>query len=352
MAVDHYALLGVPRDATTQDIKRAFRKIARECHPDVAGEDPVAVAKFQDARVAYEILMDPVTRARYDSRAQRRAAPQAGGSFFDAFYKRTGEVAAEKHQQNARSGARVKGGPSTSNMGLDDLLGGFSEGGRSKAPAPEGTSGVGPEPMAGRDLELELDVPEAIARRGGSVTATYVRMRRADLWQPGSSDPGLVRVEDLCEVRVLPGTRDGEILREHGMGDAGPWGGPAGDLLVRVRIVASVEPAPEPAAGPTPRPRSAAPEVPAEEVVRRVDISLVEAVLGGRVNVDTDQGPVRVTVPPGTSSHTRLRLRGKGPSGSDGAASDLLVEFRITVPRDADAESRRLIEEFGRREGG
>lgn len=267
MAVDHYALLGVPRDATTQDIKRAFRKIARECHPDVAGDDPTAVAKFQDARVAYEILMDPVTRARYDSKAERRAAPQAGGSFFDAFYKRTGEVAAEKHQQNARSGARVRGGPTTSNMGLDDLLGGFAEGGRSRAPATEGTSGVGPEPIAGRDLELEVDVPEAIARRGGSVTATYTRMRRADLWRPGSSDPGLVRVEDICEVRVLPGTRDGEILRELGMGDAGPWGGPAGDLVVRVRLVGTVEPAPPPE--PAPRPTA---EAAVAETVRRVEI--------------------------------------------------------------------------------
>ena len=91
MASDYYSVLGVPRDATSKDIKRAFRQIARECHPDVAGEDPEAAETFKKARIAYETLMDPTARARYDRRQARRGpgAPLGGGSFFEAFYRRT-----------------------------------------------------------------------------------------------------------------------------------------------------------------------------------------------------------------------------------------------------------------------
>lgn len=324
MAADHYALLGVPKDATSQDIKRAFRRIARECHPDIAGEDPERVARFHDARMAYEILMDPVTRARYDRRGQRRAP--SGGSFFDAIYKRTGEMAAEKAKQNPRSGARVRGGPSNNDIGLDDLLGGFG-GSRSKPQTSEPQRGPGPGPAPGRDIELDVEVPANVARDGGAVTVTYYRMRRADQWAPGDQDPGLVRIEDLCRVRVLPGTADGTVLREKGMGDAGAWGGTSGDLIARVKIVGEVEVAP------------------GEEksTDHRVDLSVTQALLGARLEVQTPQGPVQLTIPPGTSSHERMRLRGKGPTGGDGEPGDLYVTFRIVVPKEVSLETQQLL---------
>ncbi len=337
MAVDHYSLLGVPKDATTQDIKRAFRRIARECHPDVAGDDPEKVARFQDSRIAYEILMDPVTRARYDRRSERRSAPDGGGTFFDAFYKRTGDLQQERAAKAAkageRSGRRVRGKSTSNSMSLDDLLDGFG-GGRSKPP-PQNAPSVAPDPQPGRDLEYELEVPADVAQNGGALTATYYRMRRADQWHPGNTDPGLVRVEDFCPVRVLPGTRDGQILREHGMGDAGPWGGPAGDLIVTVKIVGTVEEVPD-----------AEPTIGGEQ---RVDLSAVEAILGARLVVDTPQGLVRLTVPAGTHSHTRMRLKGKGPADASGEPTDYYVEFRITVPRDLDQASRDLIHAFHER---
>lgn len=341
MAAEHYSVLGVPRDATTQDIKRAFRRIARECHPDVAGDDPEKVARFQDARIAYEILMDPVTRARYDRRSERRSAPTGGGTFFDAFYKRTGELqeerAREARQQSERSGRRVRGAGVSNNLGLDDLLDGFG-GGRPKAPEPTRRTDTRQRmnPVPGRDLDIQLEIPYRVARDGGSVTATYSRMRRVDRWAPGDVDPGLQRVEDLCEVRVLPGTPDGTVLRQHGMGDAGPWGGAPGDLLVRVSVLPAED--------------DEIPEAPADGDTedRRVDITLGQAVLGGQVLVNTPQGPVRLTVPPGTSSHSRMRMRGKGSLGPHGKANDLWIEFRIVVPKAVDDEGRAAIEAFGK----
>lgn len=328
MSADHYSLLGIPKDATSQDIKRAFRKIARECHPDVAGEDPEKVIAFQKARTAYEVLMDPVSRARYDRRGERRA--NQGGSFFDAFYKRTGEAQAAREAQRATHARRVKRGPPPGNdLGLDDLLDGFG-GGRSVSPSPVEEDPNAPRPAPGRDIHLSAEVPFEVARRGGAIQLTYSRLRRSDTWVPGQRDPGLVRVDDLTEVRVLPGTETGAVLQQPGLGDAGPWGGMAGDLYVTLNVVASTEPVPEPEAAPS----------------NIVDVGVVEALLGCRIPVETPQGRILLSVPPGTSSHSRMRVRGKGPRDENGAPTDWMVEFRIQVPSGLEPAARRLVEQL------
>ena len=134
------------------------------------------------------------------------------------------------------------------------------------------------------------------------------------------------------------GTRDGEVLHEKGKGDAGAFGGPYGDLIVRLNVVA---------AGPRAAPPPPEPEPsPPEPVDRVVDISLAEAVLGGPVELDTPQGRVRLKVPPCTSSGARMRLKGKGAAGAKGEPTDLYVRLRIVVPSELDDESRALIERF------
>ena len=367
MAKDYYELLGVERDATGQDIKKAFRQIARECHPDVSGDDPEAEDRFKKARIAYETLMDPVTRARYDRRDQRRTAMGKGGSFFDDFFRRTGEKGGGTPAgAPARTGPRpTKKNDPRNNIGLDDLFtvgefgfGSANRGRENTGGAPESTTR---QPMPGQDVMIELELPAFTASRGGSVTAVYRRMQRSDSWRPGSQDSGLVEVEDIADIRIIPSTRNGELLREKGLGSAGAFGGGYGDLIARVKIVA--DPMPRPAeprpperpypGGPSPRPaepevRTAAPPpTSATEEVVILEIGVVEALLGGRVALDTPQGRLRLTIPPCTSSGTRLRLKGKG-SVRNGAPDDLYVELRIMVPRVLDEESRRLIEEFAR----
>lgn len=362
MAKDYYELLGVERDATGQDIKKAFRQIARECHPDVSGDDPEAEERFKKARIAYETLMDPVTRARYDRRDQRRTAMGKGGSFFDDFFRRTGEQGGGTAPGAPGRGPRqAKKNDPRNNIGLDDLftVGEFGFGSSTKS--QQNAGGAPPpsarQPMPGQDVMIELELPAHVASRGGSVTAVYRRMQRSDSWRPGSQDSGLVEVEDIADIRIIPNTRNGEMLREKGLGSAGAFGGGYGDLIARVKIVADTlnrTPPPSRPEAPPP-PRAAEPEVrtatppgsSSDEEVVLLEIGVVEALLGGRVALDTPQGRLRLTIPPCTSSGTRLRLKGKG-SSSGGVPNDLYVELRVMVPRQLDDESRRLIEEFAR----
>lgn len=347
MAEDYYSILGVTKDATSQEIKRAFREIARKSHPDLAGSDPAAEEQFKNARKAYETLMDPVARARYDRRGQRTAP--AGGSFFDAFYKATERAQTQKAPSTPR-GATGKRNPGNS-VTLDDLFNdfgdfGFGEG-KGATPPPRQSEVHRPSPKPGDDVHIDLDVPEATAKQGGSLTAVYYRMQRADSWRPGSPDPGVVRVQDIADIRVMPGTPHGEILRERGLGNAGQHGGPYGDLLVRIQIV-KPPPAPEPKPEPRPEPELRTPPEPAPPGAPTVDLSIVEAILGGRVAIDTPQGRVRLTIPPGTSSGVQLRIRGRGVPTPEGEPTDYFVWTRIVVPKEIDEASRRLIEEFGR----
>ncbi len=333
MSMDYYELLGVPRDASPQDIKKAFRQIARECHPDVSGGDPAAEERFRKARNAYETLMDPVTRARYDRRGQRRARGfgPGGGSFFEAFYRATGE-----RNPGAQRGPHTRRPPPRNDprnkLDLDDLFNvgefGFGSGVGAGPSTPKGKD-TRPVPTPGGDVSIVLDVPADVAARGGSVTAVYHRLQRSDSWRPGSMDDGLVRVQDIADIRIIPGTRDGTVLRERGLGDAGSHGGTYGDLVVTVRLVAERQPQPSVPRG--------------DRDAQILEISVVEAILGGRVEIDTPQGQVRLTIPPGTSGGTRMRLKGKGVGGADH-----YVEVRIRVPKNLDEESRQLIEAFAR----
>jgi curved DNA-binding protein len=394
--MDYYQLLGVSSDATPDQIKKAFRQIARECHPDVTGDDPAAAERFKDARKAYETLIDPDLRQRYDRRGQRKFTK---GSFFEQFYRQAGGDPSQgfgggdgqsplgaktgakprargAHDAGGTPGAGRKAMKNPANeLDLEDLFSTFGFGAGQGGPPPDRGSGgaqsgpqasTGPSftssgraspPTPGGDVTVDVEVPALVARDGGSVTVVYHRMQRADAWRPGSPDPGVVRIQDITDVRVIPGTRDGEVLRERGLGDAGAHGGTYGDLLVRLRVVGRAPPPewsrePDPPPRPRPEPESwrrgggtaderlAPDEEPAGEVT--LEISVVEAMLGGRVEVSLGgDRRVRLSVPPGTSSGVRMRLKGKAANGGD-----LFVVTRIVVPRELDPESRRLIEEF------
>ncbi|MFT5682945.1 MAG: DnaJ-class molecular chaperone [Myxococcota bacterium] len=349
---DYYAILGVAKDSDAAEIKKRFRRLARECHPDVAGEDPKAAARFTELREAYETLIDPIRRDRYDNPPKRRTFYRQswrppGGNQFGGMGEGVGN----------RSSKRGRRDPSN-NLDLDDIFGDFTSrdpkagkaprGGRTGAqprtpPRGDFTAGnvrmntAPPEAdfaQPGEDVSLSVDVSERVARLGGTVTLNYPRLKR------GERGTSLFRYNEIYDLRLTPDTRNGAVIRIPRMGSAGTGGGAYGELACTVRVI--VEPG-----GKDERVRRSAPSTapgapsaaPGEDI--DLPISLVEALLGGRVEVSTPGGRVRLSIPPCTSSGTRLRLRGRGPRGSD-----LYVRLRIVVPDTLDADSRQLIERF------
>jgi DnaJ-class molecular chaperone len=346
LAEDFYSILGVAKDASMPDIKRAFRQLARECHPDVAGEDAAKVERFKKIREAYEVLSDPVQRSRYDRRGERRTGPFLGSSW--------------DRVSNPQGAPPRPAGPGNQDLDLEDLLSGFSAadfgfGGRGNAnqrptpPPPPKTRGV-----QGKDIHLTADVPEDVAQNGGIVTLSYKRLRRGD---DGES---LHNYDELYDLRVPPQTSARMELRVRGMGDAGAHGGAYGELVCSVRIIPATRSNSrmkmpwgaynEPTSAPeAPRATTGTSEIHTDpnQEVQQVSIGITEAILGGRVEVPTPAGTVRISIPAGTDSGTRLRLRGRGSLRGDGSRHDLYAEIRIVVPKHLDAESRSLIERFG-----
>ena len=336
---DYYAVLGVSKDADAAEIKKKFRRLARECHPDVAGDDPKAAARFTQLREAYETLIDPEARHRYDNPPKRRTFTRTawrppGGNRF-------GEMGGGNSGYRA---SRQRWRDPANSLDLDDI---FSQtrGKESRNPRPRSgrppqgdftaggaTINAGPPPgsstaAAGEDVTLSVDVSGRIARLGGTVTLNYPRRKRSERGN------NLFRYNEIFDLRITPDTRDGESIRIPRMGHAGPGGGTYGDLVCTLSV--RDEPGQDERGQ-----REAAPR---RDVGTDIDlpISLTEALLGGRVEVNIPSGRVRLTVPPCTSSGTRLRLRGRGSGGED-----LYVRLRIVVPDRLDDESRRLIEQF------
>ena len=375
---DYYSILGVARDASADEIKRNFRRLARECHPDVAGDDPETVARFTRIREAYETLSDPKKRDAYDNPPRRTAGGMfyrkrwrpPGGHHFDGLHHGDANATPRRAAKTARErlndpnnnldledifsdlGSAPRKKPSTARgrrapdprdtvrsvgEGLRDMMNNASaappgpgQGARSsQRTTPRNHTRHRREAPPGEDIMLTVDVPGRVARSGGTITVSYPRHKR------GERSDTLFRYSEIHDLRVPSGVRDGHTLRVTKMGHAGASGGPYGDLVCQLRLVHDTPPK---AAADTRTGRGTGAAADDDKVV---PISLVEALLGGRVDVDTPGGRVRITVPAGTSSGTRMRLRGRGERGGD-----LFVRLRIVVPRTLDDESRALIERF------
>ena len=305
---DFYEILGVSRNATQEQIQRAYRKLARAHHPDV-NKDPGAEDRFKDVSEAYNVLHDPETRRRYDAfgpdfrrvpddvdpetwnRAAAGGGPRAGGAGTSG---------------RARRGPAADTGFATGfgeDIDLDDLLGGLF-GGRAGR-------GWGPIPGADQEAVIDLTVEEA-----------YRGTRRSVTLEGGGQTRTL-------QVTIPAGVTNGQRIRLAGQGGRGTEGAPAGDLYLIVRIA------------PHPRYR-----VEGRDLHVELPLAPWEAALGTTVAVETPDGEAKVKVPAGTSSGRRLRLRGRGLPNPKGTAGDLYAEARILVPRKLPAEERRLFEEL------
>jgi curved DNA-binding protein len=301
---DFYQILGVPPDASQDDIQRAYRKLARTYHPDV-NKDPGAEDRFKEVSEAYDVLSDSDTRRRYDA--------------FGRDFRQVPEGVDPETWRRARAGAGVgagagRGGPggfsfSEGDLGdidLDDLLGGLF-GRRARA-----GRGWGPIPGADQEAEIELTVEDAY--RGG----------RRSITLPSSG--GTRRSFD---VTIPAGVTDGQRIRLAGQGGRGSDGAHSGDLYLIVRIA--------------PHPRY---HLDGRDLYVELRLAPWEAALGTSVAVDTPGGEVKVKVPGGTSSGRRIRLAGRGLPNPKGKPGDLYAEAKIMVPAQLSPAERRLYEQL------
>lgn len=303
---DLYAVLGVARDADEDGIRKAYRQLARRYHPDVNPGDAAAEERFKVVSEAYAVLSDPEKRRNYDEFGE--VSLEAG---FDADRARQAREAFGR-RFGAGSSSAGWGAEGFQFGGLDDLFSDlFSRRGWRE------TQGA----RRGHDLEAELELDFLDAARGGE--------RRLSFARP-TADGGM-RQESVT-VRIPPGVAEGGRIRVPGRGAEGQQGGAAGDLYAHIRI------------RPHPFFRREG-----RDLYIDLPVTLREATLGAKVPVPTLEGRVTLTVPPGTDSGTKLRLRGKGvPSPSGGAPGDLYATVQIRVPRDLPPEAVQKVEELAK----
>lgn len=307
---DYYQVLGVAREASPEEVQKAYRKLARKFHPDVSKE-PQAEVRFKEIAEAYEVLKDPDKRSKYDRFGQAWTAREGGGAPPPGFEGVSFDF-------GGFQGAPFGTGPSGFSSFFEMLFGqgGAASPGAGSRPwgswSSEGRGGWA-RPGANQEVVLRLRLEEAA--RGG--------VRELALLEPDGS---------TRKVRVnLPkGIRPGQTVRVPGRGEAGRAGGPSGDLMLKVELL------------PHPDFR-----LEGGNLVTTVDVTPWEAALGGEAELRTLDGQVRVRIPAGTSSGRRIRVRGRGfPAGKQGEPGDLVAELRIVVPETPSAEERELLEKL------
>jgi curved DNA-binding protein len=294
---DYYAILGVDRNAGADEIKRAYRKLARKYHPDVSKEKD-AEEKFKEVSEAYETLRDPEKKAAYDQLGQHRPGeefrpPPDWGQSFGAGGTPFGE-----------------GGMSFEDIDLSDLFAGLS--GRARRGARD--SG----PIPGRDVEAQVRIAFEQAFHGGEIELSLSVVEYAD-------DGTLRRVPRRVRVRIPPGVTDGQVLRVPGKGGSGWRGAPPGDLYLDIRVESH-------------------PLFRVEGLDLYMDLPLApwEAVLGTSVEMPTPAGRVTLKVPAGAHAGQKLRLSGRGMARADGRKGDLYAVVEIVVPAHVADKERAL----------
>ena len=302
---DYYETLGVAKTATADEIKSAFRKLARKHHPDVAKDKKAAEEKFKQINEAYEVLSDSDKRRKYDELGANWDRP--GGFQPPPNWGGGGQ----------RRGPSPFGGGNGGGVefefggtGFSDFFEAFFGGGRGRS----AFGGMGPQAAGaerGNDVEADIMVPLEEALKGAT---RQVSLRR------GESS----KVETY-QVKIPRGVREGQRIRLAGQGEAGERGGQSGDLFLRVRLARHPEFS-----------------VDGNDLVHEVKLAPAQAVLGAELRVPTLEGEAKLKIPAGTQGGQKFRLRGCGLPGVSGTRGDLYVAVQIQLPKELTEREREL----------
>lgn len=310
---DYYAALGVSESASADEIKKAYRKLAKENHPDATGGDARKSDKFKEASEAYGVLSDETKRSQYDQIRKNPFAQNAefgGDTGIDI-----GEIFAQFFGGGVgRGGRRGTGRAGNSRVSFDfGDFGNYGQGQGQGMPGGDFFSDMFGGGRGGR----QGGQPGQAGRRGRARQAAQISLLELDLREAVLGTVKTLTVgRDTVQVRIPPGVSDGTRLR-------------AGDLSLEIRV------------RPHPQFRREG-----ADLHHDLAISVGEALLGGKVEVPTIDGKVAMSIPAGTSSGATLRLRGKGVAHANGTRGDQLVHIRIVVPREISPQVRKLAEEL------
>jgi molecular chaperone DnaJ len=353
--MDFYIVLGVPREASTGDIKRAYRRLARRYHPDINPGDREAAAHFRQILAAYETLIDPDRRRRYDSgksqppdqthtygftgfdfsgSAEGHRATTFGDLFEEVFSRRADREGVADRERGADLHVKASLSFEEAWQGTERKIAvtrldacrscagsGFHRTAESRCVACEGTGVV-------RSVRGHMVFSKNCPHCGGAG-----RLRQL-VCEPCRGQGVEMRSESLT-VKIPAGVPNGARVRLTGKGHAGVQSGPPGDLYVEVEV----------------RPHALYRRE-GDDVHFVVPIAIHEAALGAKVEIPTPDGPARLRVPQGTQSGQRFRLRERGaPSPRGGPRGDLVIEVRLMLPKVLDERSKELLREFARLNG-
>jgi curved DNA-binding protein len=305
---DYYQTLGVSKTATQDEIKSAFRKLARKYHPDTAQDKKSAEEKFKEINEAYEVLSDPAKRKKYD---EYGANWQQGG-----------------FQPPPGGGYSWEGPGGPTDGGFEFHFGGtgFSDFFEQLFGARRGrgrgfTGNYGEVPMQGQDVEADILVTLEEALNGSTRQISFRR---------GAS--GKIQT---YTVKIPKGVREGQRIRLAGLGESGGGGGQAGDLYLRVKL----EKHPDF-------------EIQGSDLFYDLEIPAWQAVLGGDVEIPTLEGRAKLHVPPGSQNGQKFRLSGRGLLRREGSRGNFYAVLRATLPREVDAQERELWKQIASLERG
>lgn len=310
---DFYAALGVSKSASADEIKSAYRKLARQYHPDKNPGDKVAEAKFKDISEAYQVLKDEQDRKQYDAiRSMGQFSPGGGfGGGFGGGNAGFEDIFGTMFNRSGASGAQYTGSDAT--PGLDDILKNMFGAG---APQQNGAGGFGPfgfgrsRPERGADLKSSVSIPLRQAIDGATITLTVNKKK--------------------VTARIPAGVTDGQKIRLKGKGGAGSNGGENGDILITVTVE-----------------KHPVYELDGYDVYVDVPVAFDEAALGATIDVPMITGEtVKVKIPAGSTTGKVLRARGKGVTSKNGKIGDMYVRIKVAVPKTLSAEAEAAVEAF------